>query len=60
MLRSILIKALAFMQANLAELHQLHLWSNWNSEEWILSGFEYFTLRAEIYTFENILNIRHD
>lgn len=60
MLKSILIKTLAFMQVNAAELLQNHLWSKWFSEEWIFSGLEYFTLRAEIFTFENIININHD
>ena len=48
------------MQANAEELHQNHLWSKWLSEEWIFSGLEYFTLRAEIYTFETLLNLNHD
>lgn len=60
MLRSILIKTLAFMQANAAELNQEHLRNRIFSKEWIFSGMEYFTLRAEMYTFETLLNFPHD
>lgn len=60
MLRSILLFALFFMYVHSADLYQDHLKSTSFSEEWIFSGMEYFTLRADIYTFETLLNVNHD
>ena len=56
MLRSILNKTLFFLQVRAGEWWIQLLQSNIHSEEWIFSGMEYFTLSADIYTFETLLN----
>ena len=60
MLRSLLNKTLFFMQVRAGEWWIKLLNSNIHSEEWIFSGMEYFTLSADIYTFESLLNLKHD
>ena len=48
------------MQVRAGELWITLLQSNIHSEEWIFSGVAYFTLRADIYTFETLLNVNND
>ena len=48
------------MLANCGELYENFLLSTPFSEEWIFSGMEYFTLRAEVYTFDPLLAFNHD
>lgn len=60
MLRSLLNKTLFFLQVRAGEWWIQLLQSNIHSEEWIFSGMEYFTLSADIYTFENLLTVNND